>query len=355
VTAVYGRPLAGVEVVEVPLALIEVFVEAHQRVVNEPAGAHVGDGRVHGGERRRHDPGPPAAGVVDAVDAAARPVVLAGPGVVRWHAVDGLRALAERASCGVLNTWGAKGVFDWRSPHHLATVGLQSRDFELGGLADADLIITTGLDEHELLGDWELAPTVDVLPSSLAIAADLIRPRDREILVPRLRRLLAAVTQAGWEQTDAPLPPTKITQHYGRVLGDGGLVAAEPGLAGYWVARTFATQQLGGVQVPARREHQGVAVACCVVARLADPGRPVLAVVDHVDDATARSLDTAERLGIRVPVEVWSDSGDALDADGHLARLHDLVRTGGQAAIATDPTQLDDMLAAAGPIVAWTR
>ena len=68
-------------------------------------------------------------------------MVLAGPGVVLHHAVDGLRAFAERASVGVLNTWGAKGVFDWRSPHHLATAGLQAWDFERGGLADADLII----------------------------------------------------------------------------------------------------------------------------------------------------------------------------------------------------------------------
>ena len=62
----------------------------------------------------------------------------------------------------MLNTWGAKGVFDWRSPHHLATAGLQAWDFERGGLADADLIITTGLDEREVLAEWELAPVVDV-------------------------------------------------------------------------------------------------------------------------------------------------------------------------------------------------
>ena len=179
-TAVYGAPLDGVEVVEVPRSLVDVFASAHRRVVNEPAGVHLGDGRVIGGGPRHHETGVPPRSVVEAIDAAVHPVVLAGPGVVLWHAVDGLRALAERACVGVLNTWGAKGVFDWRSPHHLATAGLQAWDFQRGGLADADLIVTTGLDEREVLADWELAPTVDVLPTSLGPLAECIQPRQRD-------------------------------------------------------------------------------------------------------------------------------------------------------------------------------
>ena len=61
-------------------------------------------------------------------------------------AVPGLHDLAVSAGIGVLNTWGAKGVFDWRSQHHLATIGLQADDFVLSGLDEADLIIATGLD-----------------------------------------------------------------------------------------------------------------------------------------------------------------------------------------------------------------
>lgn len=282
-------------------------------------------------------------------------MVLAGPGVVQHQAVDGLRALAEAASLGVLNTWGAKGVFDWRSPHHLATAGLQARDFELGGLADADLIIATGLDEREVLGGWRLAPAVDVAPASLAEVADRLSRRPREIAVPPLRAELARVTQAGWAATAGPLPPTKVTQHYSQVLGDGGLVAADPGTVGYWVARTFATQQLGGALVTADPGDRGFAVACATVARLADPARPVLAVVDQLDSPTLHALEAAARLGVAVPVEVWDAGGPTLDADAHSARLRALVREGGQAAIATDPSQLEEMLAVAGPIVAWTR
>ena len=46
----------------------------------------------------------------------------------------------------------------------LATVGLQALDFSRGGLADADLIVATGVDEREALADWRLAPVVEVAP-----------------------------------------------------------------------------------------------------------------------------------------------------------------------------------------------
>jgi hypothetical protein len=46
--------------------------------------------------------------------------------------------------------------------------------------------------------------------------------------------------------------------------------------------------------------------------------------------------------------------GEALDGAEHAARLDELVDTGGRVTIATDPAQLEEMVAVAGPIVAWT-
>src|SRR5687768_2999894 len=71
--------------------------------------------------------------VLEQVTAAEAPLVLAGPGVVADGAIPGLQALATAGDLGVVNTWGAKGIFDWRSRHHLATVGLQANDAELAG------------------------------------------------------------------------------------------------------------------------------------------------------------------------------------------------------------------------------
>ncbi|HEY8545812.1 MAG TPA: hypothetical protein VIL36_12220 [Acidimicrobiales bacterium] len=356
--AVYGEPLDGVAVggravVEVPVDLASLLAEAHRRLRGRPAAVHRGDGVL---------PDPPAPperwvappdDVVAALVAAERPAVLAGPGVVQDGAVAGLHALAAAGSLGVLNTWGAKGVFDWRSRHHLATVGLQALDFARGGLAGADLIVATGVDGREAAGDWRLAPVVEVAPGMLGPLAEAwSRPR-ADIAVPPLRADLARVTQAGWAVAAAPLPPSRVTRHYAEVLGPGGVVAADPGVAGYWVARTFATSGLGGAQVPADPGGVGFAVAAAIVAGLFDPARPVLAVVDRVGEVHERLLEVAARLGVPVPVEVWDAGGELLDAPAHLRRLEGLLATGGRATLATDPSQLAAMVEVAGPVVAW--
>jgi hypothetical protein len=359
--AVYGTPIEGVPVVDVPPDLAYLFAEAHARLRCRPVGIHRGDGTIVDLRFKSVQPASPLDGwqpastdVVAALQAARSPVVLAGPGVVFDGAVPGLHALAAAGSLGVLNTWGAKGVFDWRSRHHLATVGLQALDFVRGGLAAADLIISVGIDERETLADWRLAPVLDVAPRSLGPLAEVWgRPR-KEITIPPLRTDIARVTQAGWDVSGPPLRPSRATRHYSLALAGGGLVAADPGKAGYWVARTFGTSGIGSVQVPADGATRGFAIACVIVARRLDPARPVLAVMDDIDEQHERLLEVAARFGISVPLEVWTPDGAKLDGAEHAKRLERLLATGGRESIATDSGQVDEMIAVAGPIVAWT-
>jgi hypothetical protein len=397
VGAVYGEPLAGLEVVPVAdPAVARLLADAHRRVHSRRSLTHAG--RVLGGERDglldvdhpadlgravgwlaagrglrvlfdldqpAPDNVPPAPAadrwldpgeeVVAALAAATDPVVLAGPGVVADGCVPGLHALAAAGSLGVLNTWGAKGVFDWRSRHHLATAGLQARDFELGGVGTADLVVAVGIDPREAPAHlWrDDRAVVEVAPGALDPLAERWSRPGRAVDVPPLRAGLAAVTQDGWASTSTPMPPTLVTRNYGLVGSGGGLVAADPGTAGYWVARTFATTELGGVIVPAEPDAAGFAAACCIVARLADPGRPVVAAVDTVPVAV---LDAAASLGVAIPVEVWSPDGEALDADQHADRLRSAAAADHTAVVtlATDPAQLGRMVEVAGPVVAWT-
>ena len=406
VDAVYGRPLAGVGVVEVrDERVAALMAAAHRRVHRRPAGVSTAGGElvvgtaaglspiaVHtdddlraavgvlatGEARLRlaldlaapapdHPPSRPAPvdrwqdpddSIVEAVRAAERAVVLAGPGVVAGDAVPGLHALAAAAGLGVLNTWGAKGVFDWRSRHHLATAGLQERDFGLAGFGEADLIVATGVDPEEAPPRlWRhLAPVVEVPPGALDPLAGPVGRPPADIAMPPLRTELARVTQEGWAATSTPLAPSLVTRHYAEVVDPGGLVAADPGVAGYWVARTFATTDLGGVQVPADAGAAGFAVACAAVARLRAPFRPVLAVVDGpIDEPTGAALSAAARLGVPVPVAMWDEAGPALAADDHRALLEAAVVSDAPVpiAVATDPGQLGRMIEAAGDVVAW--
>jgi thiamine pyrophosphate-dependent acetolactate synthase large subunit-like protein len=299
----------------------------------------------------------PPDGAVDALAAAPRAVVLAGPGVVRSGCVAGLHALAARRSLGVLNTWGAKGVYDWRSPHHLATAGLQARDFELAGFAGADLVVAVGVDPCEAPGEWRLAPVVELEPGMLDPLADRLPARDAPIERPPLFAALAQPTQAGWARGAAPLAPSRITKSYSDVLGAGGVVAADPGTAGFFVARTFATTELGSVVVPGAPDAQGFAVAIAAVSRLRAPARPCLAVVDGpIDDVSRAVLEAATALRIPVAVEVWdAEHGDAVDAVEHGARLLDVLDAPRSRLVTTAYArdQLDEFVDVAGAIVAW--
>jgi thiamine pyrophosphate-dependent acetolactate synthase large subunit-like protein len=357
---VYGAPLDGIDVVEVPPHLAHLFAEAHRRLARTDVGVHRGDGEVVTVPAATSGaaPGPdrwlvPDEDVVAAVLGAESIVVLAGPDVIALDAVPGVHALAAALSAGVLNTWGAKGLFDWRSRHHLATAGLQAWDFARAGFGDADLILATGVDEREASGDWRLAPVVEVHPWALGPLAERVGRARRDIPMPLLRDALAAVTQAGWTVDRGPLPPSRVTRAYGLALAGSGVVAADPGVAGFWVARTLPTSGLGGAQVPADPDTAGFALAAVIVAGRLRPGRPALAVVDGLGEGSAELWEVADRLGVPLAVEVWATDGEVLDADDHARRLERLLAEGGVATLATGPGQLDEMLAAAGPITAW--
>ncbi len=288
---------------------------------------------------------------------ASRPVVLAGPGALRCGARVGIPELAQRRSLGVLNTWGAKGLLDRASPHHFATVGLQERDYVLGGLAEADLIITVGLDPHETVPPIDLAPVVEIDPNAVLPLAEDLPPRSAPLRRPPLFDALAAPAQRGWTDPSVPLMPSRVTHHYGEALGPDGLIVADPGTAGFYVARTFPTSAPGAAIVPGQTGTAGFAVAAALVAGLADVSRPRLAVVDGpLDELSVALLELARQWEVPVPVEEWWPDGEPIAPDAHRARLAESIHSGhGPVPLGYASSQLAAFEAVAGRVTAWTE
>jgi Thiamine pyrophosphate enzyme, central domain len=284
--------------------------------------------------------------------------VLVGPGVVRagQGVIDGLRAFAAAAGVGVANTWGAKGVFAWDSPHHMGTAGLQARDFELLGFADAAMVVASGIDPDESARDrFALAPVVPVSPARLStdLGAQLGRARGDGIPPNQLYERLAAVAQPGYVDDKVPLHPARAVADLRAALPPGGVVAAEPGVAGLWVARTFPTTEPASVVVPAT-VAPGAAAGIALAAALR--GRPAVAVVDApLDDATATVVDLARTLGLDLVISVWDSAASLGAATDHAGALADAFTAPGvseiRAPVAVADTNL--LLEAAGPVVAW--
>ena len=284
--------------------------------------------------------------------------MLAGPGVIDAGAIAGLRAFAAAGNLGVANTWGAKGVFAWDSPHHLGTCGLQARDFELLGFADADAVIATGVDDDESPTErFGLAPIEVVAPADLDRAAGEYMAAG-EALPNELYRRLAAVAQPGYVDEKVPLHPARAVADLGAVLAPGGLVTADPGVAGLWVARTFPTPPLAPgdprrVVVPSRR---AAGFATRLASDAARAGRTAIAVTTApVDDATAVVLEQARRGDAGFVLVVWGAHGRLDTAEQHRQVIADALAAPGPTVVEV-PIALDDtalLVEAAGEVVAW--
>jgi hypothetical protein len=285
-----------------------------------------------------------------------RTLVLAGPGVLRAGAVEGLREVAERLGCGVVNTWGAKGVYRWDSPYHFGTAGLQERDAELAGLTDAELVITTGLDPNEMpVESWATGPVLDVDPRKLAALTYRWELSARALTRPALYERLSSALAPLYASDESPLSPARAAADLGALRPEGGLVAADPGPAGLWIARTLPTTEPASVVVPALFVR-GFALAAAAVAAL--DGRPSIAVVNApIDAATAELLALAEHWGVDVVLELW---GADVQVDSPVARSDALtaaIRASGVSVVQTpvEFAHTKTLVEAAGPVVAWAQ
>ncbi len=286
-------------------------------------------------------------------------VAVVGPGVVRAAAVDDLHEMARKAGIGVVNTWGAKGVERWDSPFHFGTAGLQGRDFELAGVAAADVVITSGLDPDESspeqLGNWVVQ---DVPPHQLGALCQRWTAATSLPERPPLYATIAAVVTPLYESDAVPLTAPRAALHLSGALPDRGVVVADPGPAGFWIARTLPTSFPGSVCVPATGS-QGFAAAAALVCALEQ--RPCLAVsdqiggVDGIDEISAAVLELAETLELGVALQLWGPEGSL---DSSAAHVELLAASLGTPVVRIDevPVQLErtaELERVAGPLTAW--
>lgn len=304
--------------------------------------------------------GPPVPeGLAERLTAATRPLILAGVGVRAAGATAALRTVAGVAGVGVLNTWAAKGVLTWHSPYHLGTYGLQEDDPAIADLASYDLVIRTGGTDGVGTG---VGGVVDLDACALPALAGALSPRTGAPTTDSpLRDRLAAVVQAGWLAYEPPLPPTLLTRHCSLLLAEHGLVAADAGIAGFFLGRTFPTLAPGSVVLPpALAPPAGFAAAAVLVTRSRDPWRPALALVDATatggpDAATEAVRELARAWGVSVPVACWSPGGPALGADAHPERLFQAIHggTGEVVHVGYDVAAFAELVAVAGRVSAW--
>jgi hypothetical protein len=250
------------------------------------------------------------------------PVVVVGGDAVAAEWVPALRSLAAERRVGLLNTFAAKGLFEWNDPAHLGTIGLQERDLELAGVAGADVLLV-GVPDHEIPRDWLNDVGARWREVDIVECATVLSVNDEPTQRPPLYGALAAVCGPMYGVDSMPLNPARAAADLAGWLPAGGAVQAWPDTAGFWLARTFPTRVLGSMRVAPRGLEQPATVY--VVAEH-QPGAelPAGAVVEH-----------------------WTAHGPRLHPQQRLDRLQHAVDEGGGAVL-----ELGVDLAAVGALAA---
>ena len=287
----------------------------------------------------RHTPVQPEPGTrelqraTDLIMAAERPIILAGNGAIRTHASRALRAFVHTTGIPVAETFMAKGLIDFDDEHALGTVGLQSRDYEMAGFDDADLVIAVGYDLVEHAPEhWNprrdkqivvidtvsaeidefFLPTVelvgDIAHVLARLAAGVNRPQDEVVETTRLRDLVLGELRGGADDNHFPMRPPRVLTDIRQALRRNDILVSDVGLHKLWIGRMFPAHEPGTVLIANGLAGMGFALPTGIAAKLVNPGRHVVTVSgDGGFLMNCQELETAVRLKTAVVNIIWEN------------------------------------------------
>jgi acetolactate synthase-1/2/3 large subunit len=298
--------------------------------------ADVGDAAPLPVQQKIRRPEPNADDLADAaalIRAAKAPIVLAGNGVARTCSADALRAFARASGIGVAATFMGKGVVADDDPLWRGTVGMQARDYELAGFADADLVITIGYDlvEHAP-SNWnpkrdKRIICIDTAPAEVdehyITEIDLIGDMDSILrklagLCARggpvqsgsaLHHLVTEAFEVGGQDDTFPFHPPRALWELRQVLGRRDILISDVGLHKLWIARIFPAYEPNTVFIANGLAGMGIALPTAIAAKLVCPDRHVVTVSgDGGFLMNSQELETAKRLGTPIVNVIWENS-----------------------------------------------
>ena len=268
---------------------------------------------------------------------ASHPVVLAGAGVARDHAVEALRRFSERLSIPVATTFQGKGAIPDDHPNALGTIGFMVRDYANFGFDRSDVVVAVGYDIVEYaparwnpLGDKRIihvhrsVAEVDAnyplevgLQGSIGEALDAIgeetpaRPTMTD--APPVKDLLREEWDRGAADDSFPMAPARIVHDVREAMGRHDIVLCDTGAAKMWMARLYPTYEPNTCLLSNGLATMAFALPGAIAARLVRRDRKVLAVVgDGAFLMSAAEIETAVRERVPLVVLVWVDGGYGL-------------------------------------------
>ena len=288
-----------------------------------------------------------ARAALDAIEAAERPVFVAGGGVRASGAAAELVALAERLAVPVATSLHAKDTIAGDHPLSVGVVGTYSRESANRVVGEADLVCFVGSETGGMTTHfWQVPPIgtpavqIDIEPQSLgrnypleaAVCADAklalawmldhAAPRSAERRAPWMAR--ARDIAGEWREryrplleSDAvPIRPERICHELTRHLPDDAIVMADTGHSGMWMGGMYDLRSPRQSYIRSAG-HLGWAFPAGLGAKCAAPERPVFAFTGdagfwyHLSE-----IETAVRCGINTVTLVNNNSSGNQGAPG---------------------------------------
>jgi acetolactate synthase I/II/III large subunit len=266
---------------------------------------------------------------LDLIEAAARPVIVAGGGVRASNASAALVRLAETLSIPVATSLNGKDTIPGTHPRSVGVVGTYSRASANRIVGEADLVVFVGTTAGSMTTHfWQVPPIgrraiqIDIDPEALGrnYPLDVAIQADAESALTRMAELAPVNTTEArrawadhaqgtvatwWEEwrplTDSdavPLRPERISAELSGLLPEDSIVVVDTGHAGMWMGGFY------DIRAPSQSYlrsagHLGWAFPASLGAKCASPDRPVLCFTGdsgfwyHVAE-----IETAVRFGI---------------------------------------------------------
>ena len=276
---------------------------------------------------------------------AARPIIVAGGGVVWSGAEAALVDVAERLALPVTTSLNARGAFPDTHALSVGLVGGYARDCANRAVAEADLVFFVGSHAGgQATGNWKFPP-----PGTPAIQLDIeareigrnypcaplhgdartvleqmrvaLRnesPPRRDAWLQRIRALVAEwrnAIEAQRESDETPLRPERVCRDITRTLPADGIVVCDTGHSGIW-AGTMIDFTQPGQRLIRSAGSMGWGFPASLGVKCALPDRPVLCFTgDGAFYYHIAELETAMRYGINVVVLVNNNSALSQEID----------------------------------------
>ena len=233
------------------------------------------------------------------INAAQKPLLLIGAGIIAAGASNDLRRLMEKASIPAAATLLGLGALPHDHPLYLGMVGMHAARFTNMLLDECDLLVGLGVrfDDRATGKAAEFCPRakilhIDIDPSELG---KIKQPSfglvaDVGDALAALAPMIAANTRCQWQQhidtvraryplampgADDPLRPYGIVRTVAALLPDDGIVTTDVGQHQMWVAQAYPFKRPRQWLTSGGLGTMGFGLPAAIGAALACPGRTV--------------------------------------------------------------------------------